>query len=97
MMILRSAPASPFARKVRIAASLIGLENDIKLEQADTTDPKDALRTQNPLGKIPTLILEQNTIPGRAASSCNRVVVSKILTRLKRPGVNISPIKKQVL
>lgn len=60
-MILRFAPASPFARKVRIAASLIGLENDIKLEQAETTDPKDALRTQNPLGKIPTLILEDGS------------------------------------
>ena len=61
MMILRFAPASPFARKVRIAASLLGLENDIKLEQADTTNPKDTVRTQNPLGKIPTLIVEDGS------------------------------------
>ena len=30
-MILRSAPASPFARKVRIAASVLGLDRDIKI------------------------------------------------------------------
>ena len=61
MMILRSAPASPFARKVRIAASLLGLASDITLEQAETTDPKDKLRQQNPLGKIPTLVLEDGS------------------------------------
>ena len=29
---------------------------------ADTTDPADPLRTQNPLGKIPALILEDGTV-----------------------------------
>lgn len=61
MMILRSAPASPFGRKVKIAASLIGLIDRIEVQQADTTDPTDALRQQNPLGKIPVLILEDGT------------------------------------
>jgi len=58
MMILRSAPASPFGRKVAIAASLLDLEGDIRIERADTTDPADSMRRQNPLGKIPILILE---------------------------------------
>jgi len=61
MWILRSAPASPFGRKVRIAAALCGLDDRITIEVADTTNPSDALRSQNPLGKIPTLILEDGT------------------------------------
>jgi glutathione S-transferase len=60
-MILRSSPASPFARKVRIAASMLGLDRDIKIEPADTVDPADSLRRQNPLGKLPVLILDDGT------------------------------------
>ena len=58
MMILRYSPASPFVRKVRIAAALLGLDDQIRLEAAETSDPADSLRRQNPLGKIPALILE---------------------------------------
>jgi glutathione S-transferase len=58
MMILRTAPASPFGRKVRVAASLLGLDGDITIEQADTMNAADSLRRQNPLGKIPVLIPE---------------------------------------
>ncbi|HUI15540.1 MAG TPA: glutathione S-transferase family protein [Xanthobacteraceae bacterium] len=58
MMILRSSPSSPFARKVRIAVSLLGLDGDVKIEPADTTDVNDSVRAQNPLGKIPVLIAE---------------------------------------
>lgn len=53
---LRSSPPSPFGRKVKIAAILCGVHLDIVW--ADTTDPQDALRTQNPLGKIPVLLRE---------------------------------------
>jgi glutathione S-transferase len=62
MMILRSSPASPFARKVRIAASLLGLESKIELQAADPNDAADTLRKQNPLGKIPVLLLEDGTV-----------------------------------
>src|ERR1700758_601087 len=61
-MILRSALASPFVRKVRCAAAFLGLEGDIKLEPADTADPSDSVRRQNPLGKIPALILDDGTV-----------------------------------
>src|SRR5881409_872071 len=61
MMILRSAPPSPFGRKVRIAASVLDLDGDILIETADTNDPADAVRRQNPLGKIPVLIIEDGT------------------------------------
>jgi glutathione S-transferase len=58
MMILRSSPASPFGRKVRIAISLLGFDNEVTVEPADPTDVSDNLRRQNPLGKIPVLIVE---------------------------------------
>jgi glutathione S-transferase len=61
MMILRSAPPSPFARKVRIALSLLGLEGEVRVDPADTGDPNDSLRVQNPLGKLPVLIIEDGT------------------------------------
>ncbi len=58
MLILRSATASPFARKVRIAAAVLELEDQIEISAADTNNAEDSLRNQNPLGKIPALILE---------------------------------------
>jgi glutathione S-transferase len=61
-MILRSASASPFARKVRIVAAVLGLERDIEIVAADTADPNDTVRHQNPLGKIPTLVLDDGTV-----------------------------------
>lgn len=57
-MILRSAPPSPFGRKVTIAASLLGLSDRIEIRPADTNSETDALRGQNPLGKVPTLVLD---------------------------------------
>lgn len=61
MLVLRSSPASPFGRKVKIAALELGLMDRIDIVPADTTDPSEPLRQQNPLGKIPALILEDGT------------------------------------
>ena len=61
MMILRFSPSSPFVRKVRIGAALLGLDKDITLARADTTDPNDTVRQINPLGKIPVLIVEDGS------------------------------------
>ena len=58
MLVLRSSPASPFGRKVKMAALELGLMDKIEIVAADTTDPNEVLREQNPLGKIPTLVLE---------------------------------------
>ncbi len=62
MLTLRSSPASPFVRKIRIAANVLGLERDIAIEPADTMNPHDSVRRQNPLGKIPALVLEDGTV-----------------------------------
>lgn len=61
MLVLRSSPASPFGRKVKIAARLLDLADRIEVVVADTTNEADPLRRQNPLGKIPTLVLENGT------------------------------------
>lgn len=60
-MILRTAPASPFGRKVKIAAALLGLDKALHIVDADTMSPDDSIRRENPLGKIPTLILDDGT------------------------------------
>lgn len=57
-MILRTSAASPFGRKVRMAIAVLGLAPQISVIAADTNDPADTLRQQNPLGKIPTLVLD---------------------------------------
>ena len=61
MMILRSAPASPFGRKVKIAATLLGLSAGLSVIDTDTASETDSIRRENPLGKIPTLLLEDGT------------------------------------
>ncbi len=61
MMILRSSPPSPFGRKVLLAASILGLSDKITMENADTMNPSDKLREQNPVGKIPILLLDDGT------------------------------------
>jgi glutathione S-transferase len=61
MMMLRSTPPSPFGRKVKLAASLLGLSEQIKIVPADTNDENEPLRQQNPVGKIPTLVLEDGS------------------------------------
>lgn len=61
MMILRHSPASPFVRKVKIAADILGLTDRIELRDADTVAPEPGFLDQNALGKIPTLVLEDGT------------------------------------
>jgi glutathione S-transferase len=60
-MILRSSPLSPFGRKVRIALGLLGLMHEVTIEAADPADANDSVRRQNPLGKIPVLLLEDGS------------------------------------
>jgi glutathione S-transferase len=62
MMILRSSPPSPFGRKVKLALGILGLEKDVTIEKADPTDASDTIRKQNPIGKIPALIVEDGTV-----------------------------------
>ena len=62
MLVLRSSSASPFGRKVKLTASILGLSDRIQIVDADTLNPEDSIRQQNPLGKIPALILENGDV-----------------------------------
>ena len=62
MMILRSSPASPFVPQgAHRRRSCSGLADKIEVRETDLNDPADAIRKQNPLGKIPALILDDGT------------------------------------
>lgn len=61
MLTLRSVPASPFGRKVKLAAQITGTHSLIHVEPANPMDLSDTLHQQNPLGKMPTLILEDGS------------------------------------
>lgn len=56
MTILRSSPASPFGRKVKLAAGILGLTDSFEIVTTDTMNPEDPVRRDNPLGKIPVLV-----------------------------------------
>ena len=55
--VLRSTLTSPFGRKVRMAIDVLGLGDRVTMVPADTLDENDTLRRQNPLGKMPCLLL----------------------------------------
>ncbi|WP_233192718.1 glutathione S-transferase family protein [Acidimangrovimonas sediminis] len=61
-MTLRSSLTSPYGRKVRIALHELGLHGQVEVIHADTLDPEDDLRRQNPLGKMPCLIVGGETL-----------------------------------
>lgn len=61
-MKLLSSPASPYGRKVMIVAALKGVTDRIAKQPTDTLPlVNEALRKENPLAKIPVLILADGT------------------------------------
>jgi glutathione S-transferase len=62
MMKLLSSVPSPYGRKVKIVAKLKQLDDQIEMQHTETNVPvNEALRRENPLSKIPVLILEDGT------------------------------------
>jgi glutathione S-transferase len=59
---LRSSPFSPFGRKVKLALVHLGLADQVTVVVTDTMNEDDPIRQQNPLGKIPALILDDGTV-----------------------------------
>jgi glutathione S-transferase len=57
MLKLRSSATSPFVRKVLIAAIETGQRGEIALIPTVTADPNSGLVADNPLGKVPALVL----------------------------------------
>jgi glutathione S-transferase len=63
MMQLASSEISPYVRKVKLVIALKGLERDIELVSREMDEQRhEALRGRNPLGKIPTLVLDDGTV-----------------------------------
>jgi glutathione S-transferase len=64
MMKLHWSPRSPYVRKVMIAAHEMGLQDRLECVRTVVggTTPHLELMTHNPLGKIPTLELEDGTV-----------------------------------
>jgi len=60
-LTLRSTLTSPFGRKTRMAALVLGVSERLTLHPADTLNETDTLREQNPLGKMPCLLLPDGT------------------------------------
>ena len=59
--VLRTTLTSPFGRKARMAADVLGLRDRVTVVHADVADENDTLRQQNPLGKIPCLVRADGT------------------------------------
>ncbi len=64
MMKLHWSPRSPFVRKVMVAAHELGLADRIRTVRtvAAMLKPAQDLMPDNPLAKIPTLVLEDGTV-----------------------------------
>jgi glutathione S-transferase len=64
MMKLHWSPRSPYVRKVMVVAHELGLADRIETVRTVVggTKPHLELMRENPLGKIPTLVLEDGTI-----------------------------------
>ena len=58
-MKLLSSPASPYTRKVRIVLAEKKIE--CELETVDVAPAENPVNTHNPLGKIPTLLMDDGT------------------------------------
>ena len=61
MYRLRYSKASPYVRKVVLAAHYLQLQDEIEFVEADTNNPADSLRQENPTGRIPVLLKPDNS------------------------------------
>lgn len=60
-MKLFSSPTSPYARKVRILIIELGLQDRISIENTVPMENPGPLQSANPIGKVPTLVLDDGT------------------------------------
>ncbi len=61
MMKLRFSPTSPYVRKITVLALETGLHDKIERVPTNAADPASGLAKDNPLSKVPALILENGT------------------------------------
>lgn len=61
-MKLRFSPTSPYVRKVTVTAIETGLDGRIERIPTKVWDPNTDIGTVNPLGKVPTLITDNDVV-----------------------------------
>ncbi len=61
-MKLRSAATSPYVRKVMVLLHETGQAGDVELIPTNVWDPATDIGADNPLGKVPALILDDGTV-----------------------------------
>ncbi|MBC8339593.1 MAG: glutathione S-transferase N-terminal domain-containing protein [Rhodospirillales bacterium] len=61
-MKLRFSPASPYVRKVSVTLVETGLDDNVEKVLTNVWDEKTDIGNVNPLGKVPTLILEDGQV-----------------------------------
>ena len=61
-MRLRYSPTSPYVRKVSVAAIELGLDGQIERVPTNPWDPASDLSADNPLGRIPALVLDDGEV-----------------------------------
>lgn len=63
-MLLHWSPRSPFVHKVMVALEETGLRPQVTLTRSvvPTADPEHVIYQVNPLGQIPTLVLDSNNV-----------------------------------
>ena len=62
MLKLRYSTTSPFVRKVSVTIIECGLENQVEDQLTNPFDPQTDLPSQNPLGKVPALIIDDHNV-----------------------------------
>ncbi len=61
-MKLRFSPVSPYVRKVSVTIIETGLEDRVENILTNAHDPESDIASDNPLGKVPTLILDDGQV-----------------------------------
>jgi glutathione S-transferase len=61
-MKLFLAPASPYTRIIRIALIETGLDHSVEKQEVTLRDSRSALLPYNPIGRVPTLELDDGTV-----------------------------------
>jgi len=84
-MKLRYSGTSPYVRKVMVCAKELGLEDRIELEDTNVWSPETTIKDNNPLGKVPCLITDNDE------SLFDSPVICEYLDALI-PGVVLFPV-----
>lgn len=86
------APASPFARKVHISLIELGMQEDVELLFTAVSPGKpnaDYVKSQNPLGKVPSLQLDSGDTLFDSTVICDYLdSISPSIKLLPQEGVN---------